>query len=100
MWLVILNFPEAAETHSNCVKQQQVLKCVPAGLILREKDTVTNSICQVIQQLFHQSYLVPEGIPLGTSQLVTEADMWKPFKHSKRGYKGHLKQEEKMVKDS
>lgn len=36
---------------------------------------------------------MPEGIPLGINQLVTEADVWKPFKPS--GYKEHLKQDEK-----
>lgn len=54
-----------------------------------------NSTCQVKSNFLHQSHLVPEGIPFRTSQLVFEAHMWKPFKHSNTVYKEHMKQEEK-----
>ena len=76
----------------------QVLKYVPAGLLLREKDgqVAINSMYQVKSNFLLQSHLVPEGIPFRTSQLVSEAHMWKPFKHSNTVYKEHVKQEEKI----
>lgn len=76
----------------------QVLKYVPASLLLREKDgqVTINSMLQMKSNFLHQSHLVPEGKLFRTSQLVSEAHMQKPFKHSNTVYKEHIKQEEKI----
>jgi len=70
---------------------------VPAGLLLREKDgqVAINSMCQVKSNFLHQSHLVPEGTPFRTSQLVSEAHVWKPFTHSNTVCKEHVRQEGK-----
>lgn len=69
-----------------------------AGWLATEGDRqmAINSMHQVKSNFLHQSHLVPEGIPFRTSQLVSEAHMWKPFKHSNAVYKDHVKQEEKI----
>lgn len=51
---------------------------------------------QMKSTFLHQSHLAPEGIPLRTSQRVSEAHMWKLFKHRNAVYKEHMKQEEKI----
>ncbi|PKU39596.1 hypothetical protein llap_10106 [Limosa lapponica baueri] len=71
----------------------RVLKCMPSGLLLKEKDgpVAINSMHQVKSNFLHQSHLVPEGTPFRIS-LCLKLTL---FEHSNTVYRENMKQEEK-----